>query len=333
MSAFVPFVLPSPVLQLFKVVGESALLAIAKQINSPLIFYNRTISNKAEDCFRIVTQRPVQFQYQIVQSGHWHVTVTGVPHDLVRTGSLSPAVPRYAWVNSAIHCLHGIYHMQNVTILERKNTGERGQSNIMVSIRLQHKTYRDMIHMAHIDKATQQLKDIMHNTWMRILGFGGLCGVQTTSSTTKPCAMKSHWAINDLNAIDQNDVPNLICNKVSCISSQSPSESRLPHNHMNRISTKELLLTSGWAYKLHSVSGIPDESRRLFDWYKFFYEHFHLGWFKLQYQQNKAQRVQLFSVFKRKSDVSTLNQANAFIVGIVLIVNVVFIGLCVWSFL
>lgn len=326
MSAPLPLELQEPMLRLFESVGNSVLIGIAKHLNSIEIFTNGTLSKEAKHCANVVRHKPVKFQYKIVQSLHWKVAVSGIPHDLICIRSLSQAVPRYAWTNRAMHCLHLLYHAQNATILDSINTKE----DINVAMEIDKGMHKSIMKMTSPRNAPKQLKNMMHEVWMKLMGFGGLC---ETKSTEEPCTIKGYWSVKDLNSRDQNDVPNLICNKNYCIHSQSPFEFELNRNKKTRTSAHDMLLTSGWAYKVHSVSDTPSNSRSLFDWYKFCYEHFHLGWFQLHYKKNEVQRVQLFSITKRKSDVAVIRRANVFIASFIFVVNALFVWICIWSFL
>jgi len=312
-------------------------------------------------------QKPI-FKYRIVNNAKepWKVDVMGISYSLVRTGSLSPSVPEYAWTNSAILCLHDIYHAQNTTVFNtaetylnyherikqlRNSTLLHPRINIIFTFDMS--TYGTVFHHNNqsnsLSHATTLVENMMRLAWMQIMGYGGVCN--SNVKRHRICNLYGHWTLNDLNKFDTNDVPMLICNKWDCvISSGLGYQKRGSHKHDNdpvmhnsmmeyknmhqnengdEFKIDDILLSSGWTYK--TKINVPDSSRQIFDWYKFLYEHFHLHWLTLEYKPNQAQRVQLFSVEKRSNDVALIKRANISLIVLACSFNVVVFIYLAWS--
>lgn len=307
---------------------------------------------KLHACFDMFLHRtqPV-FKYRTLKNvpakGQWKVDVVGISYSLVDIGSLSPSVPRHAWVNSAIRCLHDAYHTQNTTVLKRAQTAwgisDNNSKRLMgatsthpaanIGFTFDPTTYRDAFHHQTHDSRLAKIlrKSMMQSVWLQMLGHGGACGAKGGDDMHRSCDLNGHWTINDLNTLDTNDVPMLICNKWTCIASSSQNSDTVakakPENKPDAdvaLDIGDLLISSGWAYK--TETNVPDSSRQIFDWYKFLYEHFHLKWFTLEYKHNRARRVQLFSAPNRENEIAVINRANTSLIILACVFNVVFLA-------
>lgn len=347
----------SLILHAFNVVGAEVLSQITKKMhwdeNHP----------KVHACFDMfLRQTQPVFRHRIIKHTPsvepWKADVLGTSYSLVNLGSLSPNVPRHGWVNSAILCLHDVYHKQNTTVLKRAamawDTSDTNSKRLVdvtllypevnIEFTFDSPTYRNVFYDNQTPNsrlAKMLLKRMMQSVWMQMLGYGGTCSSNAQGNNVRHQSCGSNggqWTLNDLNTFDSNDVPMLICNKWTCIASSGPNSDEVanvkPGNNPNNdddgaLAIDDLLLSSGWAYK--TEINVPDSSRQIFDWYKFLYEHFHLKWLTLEYKQNRAQRVQLFSAPNRENELAVVNRANTSLIIVACFFNVVFVVYLIWD--
>ena len=289
---------------------------------------------RIEACFDILRGKDPVFKYRIINATKtpWRARVTGTPYCLVDIGSLSPSLPKYGWVNSAILCLHDIYHAQNTSVLQRAETvsddTHDGKRLTDVTPSPPHTTINiDFTFHPSTNNsiARESLNKIMHSVWAQLLGYGGLCSFDNRKGHNS-CGMNQQWTLYDLNRLDVNQVPMLICNKWACIRSSGPHssmESELPGEVFN---FNNFLISSGWTYNKDRGT-----HRRAFDWYKFLYEHFHLRWLTFEYKRGYAQRVALFSTQNRLNGLSTINRANISLIVLASAFNVFFCAFALYG--
>ena len=387
--------LPSPDFMTFPVHLLPLLLEVFRSTGERLFSSVRTQgrvvmpdAERGRHCFNIVQKRTPVFRYRLHGgAGDGDARVSGVPYSLVHMGGLSPSVPQKAWVSDVVLCLHDLYHGHNSSVLERAVTsvGQQGGGNaanagdvkggsgdrrlnvapgppvpLYIDLTMTASTYSQINDNVEAKAAEPYaLRRMIHAAWHQVLGHGGFC---QTDDTNNACGLHGHWSVNDLNTLDVNDVPMLICNKKACVGSTRPRSNTIaPTSTLKSLpaaqihtrhasnqnihhqssaedekgkslpTTEELLLSSGWSYKVSTDHDIPDESRRLFDWYKFLFEHFHLRWFQLEYKKNRAQRVQLFTVKKREHDASVIDTASLFLIVIAVVFNVALVTHCIWN--
>lgn len=302
-------------LSIFQVVGEQLIDAIVHHI-----FPNHNEEKgRMKTCFSDLLNLKPLFYFRSnyhMKNATVVIKTAHAPLSLIRTAGVSSSVPAYAWVSPAIVCLHNKYHKTQLqsysatfTRLPGTWSSETPQpGKLMVFMEVSNSVFFQIMH-----SESRQFGKLMKKIWISILGGNGLC------YSYDVCDIDKKFSLVDLNQLDKSDVPMLVCDKFAC--ARHPNFKAANMNARN-LSPQRFLQLNGWSYK--SAEHIAN-SRDTFDWYRFFWERFHLKWFFFNYKQSGRQRAQIFTKQRQNDDERVLKYVNISLVICLCLFNCAFL--------